>query len=399
MAVERADVIVVGAGIVGLATAWQLTRQRPGLRVVVVEKESGVGYHQSSHNSGVLHAGVYYPPGSLKARLCVSGKALLERYASDRGIPVVTNGKLIVATDTSELDGLRTLAGRATENGVPGAKLIGPTEMRRIEPGVTGVAALHSPKTGVVDFTAICRALCADVEEFGGSVLLNWPVADIVNRPHGVVVQGESAEISASAAVVCAGVQGDRLASEQRDVRIVPFRGSWYRLTGAAAESVRGNVYPVPDPRFPFLGVHATRRIDGEVWAGPNAFLTLAREGTHRTSFTASDAKDALLYAGLWRFARRHLRAAASELSHELSRKVYARAVARYLPGVTASDLERGPSGIRAQALRRDGTLVDDFVIRDDGNVAHVLSAPSPAATASLAIGELLADRCLSRIA
>lgn len=398
MADERADVVVVGAGIVGLATACELLRRRPALSVQVVEKDADIASYQSSHNSGVLHAGIYYAPGSLKAKLCGEGKAMLERYAAERGIPVLTNGKIVVATHAGELDRLHGLAARAKANHVPGARLIDAAELKELEPAATGIAALHSPSTGVIDFAAVCHALAKDLTDAGGSLHTRWPVAEVTTTASNQVeVRGERGVIQARAAICCAGVQADRLAGRPRDVRIVPFRGSWYRLRGPIAEAIRGNVYPVPDPRFPFLGVHVTRRIDGEVWAGPNAFLTLAREGRNRASFKLSDARAALLYGGLWRFAGRHARAAVPELRHELSRRAYAREVARYVPGVEANDLERGPAGIRAQAMLRDGTLVDDFLLRGNGPIMHVLSAPSPAATASMAIAEVLVDEILPR--
>lgn len=392
---ERCDVAIVGAGIVGLATAWQLVRRRPGLRVVVVDKEPDLARHQSSHNSGVLHAGIYYAPGSLKAQLCRRGKQQLEKYAADRGIPVLTNGKVVIATSPTELDRLHALAERSAANGVPGARLIDAAELREREPTVRGVAALWSPTTAVIDFTAVCRALAADVVDAGGAVTLSWPVSEVEPTGNaGLEVRGARGVLRARAAICCAGVQADRLAGDAAgDARIVPFRGSWYEVTGPVADAVRGNVYPVPDPRFPFLGVHVTRRIDGSVWAGPNAFLTLHREGRGRASVNLRDARAALLYGGLWRFAARHAGAAWPELAHELSRRSYAHAVAQYLPGVDAHHLKRGPAGIRAQAMLRDGRLVDDFLIREHGPVVHVLSAPSPAATASLAIGESLAER------
>lgn len=397
---ETADVAVVGAGIVGLATAWQLLRRRPDLRVVVVDKEPTLASHQSGNNSGVLHAGIYYAPGSLKATLCVRGKAMIEKYAADRGVPIETNGKVVVAAGEDELGRLHALAERAAANGVPGARLIDAAELREREPAATGVAALWSPYTGVIDFPAVCRALAEDVEAAGGSVRTGWPVSEIVpTGAAGVEVRGPRGVVRARTAVSCAGVQADRLAGGAAgDARIVPFRGSWYELSGPAADAVRGNIYPVPDPRFPFLGVHVTRRIDGSVWAGPNAFLTLDREGRRRTSVNLSDARDALAFGGLWRFAARNLRAAGPELAHELSRRSYAREVARYLPDVKPEHLKRGPAGIRAQAMLRDGRLVDDFLIREDGRVIHVLSAPSPAATASLAVAETLADTTLARL-
>lgn len=399
MADDRVDVVVVGAGIVGLATACELLRRRPEFSVRVVEKDQAIAGYQTSHNSGVLHAGIYYAPGTLKAKLCGRGKVMIERYAAERGIPVDTNGKIVVATHPGELDRLHALAERAAANKVPGARLISAAELRELEPAATGVAALHSPSTGVIDFAAVSRSLAADLSAAGGTLSTGWPVAEVAEAADRVVeVRGDRGVVRARAAIVCAGVQADRLAGRPRDVRIVPFRGSWYRLRGEVAAAIRGNVYPVPDPRFPFLGVHVTRRIDGEVWAGPNAFLTLAREGRGRASVNLADARAALLYGGLWRFAARHARAAIPELRHELSRRAYAAEVARYVPGVEARDLERGPAGIRAQAMLPDGTLVDDFVLRGTGNVMHVLSAPSPAATASMAIAEVLAEQMLTRM-
>lgn len=395
---HMADVVVVGAGIVGLATAWQLLEKRPGLNVVVLEKETTIARHQSSHNSGVLHAGIYYKPGSLKATFCGRGKRMIEKYAAARDIPINRNGKLIIATHRDELERLHELFDRAKANDVVDAHLVGPSQIRDIEPAAVGLAALHSPSTGVIDFAAVCRALADDVATAGGDVRANWRVDDLVTDADRVRVQGERGEVVARTVITCGGVQADRLAGKPHDVRIVPFRGSWYRLSGAVANNVRGNIYPVPDPRFPFLGVHVTRRIDSDIWAGPNAFLTLDREGSRRSSANAADARSSLLYPGLWRFAGRHIRAAGPELAHELSKKAYAKEISRYLPGVQASDLERGPAGIRAQVITRSGRLEDDFLIRDDGKITHVLSAPSPAATASIAIGEHLADRMLDHL-
>lgn len=395
---DLADVVVVGAGIIGLATAWQLLKKQPGLEVVVVEKESSIAQHQSSHNSGVLHAGIYYPPGSLKAEFCGRGKRLIEKYAADRGIPIKRNGKLIIATRRDELGRLQDLLQRAKANDVADAHMVGPSQIRDIEPAAIGLAALHSPSTGVIDFEAVCRSLVDDVTAAGAAVRTGWRVDDLVTDGDRVRVQGDQGTIRAKSAITCGGVQADRLAGEPPDARIVPFRGSWYRLSGTVASTVRGNIYPVPDPRFPFLGVHVTRRIDGDIWAGPNAFLTLDREGSRRGSVNAADARSSLLYSGFWRFAGRHLRAAVPELAHELSKKSYAAEVSRYLPDVQASDLERGPAGIRAQVITRGGRLEDDFMIRDDGAITHVLSAPSPAATASIAIGEHLAERVLEKL-
>lgn len=398
---ERTDVVVIGAGIVGLAVADNVLQRRPDLRLTVVEKESAVALHQSSHNSGVLHAGIYYQPGSLKAQLCRRGKVLMEKYAADHGIPVVSNGKLVVASSAAEMGRLHALADRAKANAVPGLRLLSAAEIREHEPTAVGVAALTSPSTGVIDFGAVCRALVGDIaSSSSGLVHMDWPVTSVAPAGNdGVVVEGPRGVIRARAAICCAGAQADRLVGTlRRDVRIVPFRGTWYRLRKPKAQAIRGNIYPVPDPRFPFLGVHLTPRVDGEVWAGPNALLALDRESRGRYSFDARDARDALGFPGLWRFGSHHLKAAGIELGHQLSRTLYAREISRYVPGVRAKDLERGPTGTRAQAMLRDGTLVDDFLIHDDGPVTHVLSAPSPAATASLAIGERLAARVLDRL-
>lgn len=400
---ERADVVVIGAGIVGLAVAWELQRQRPDLALTVVEKEPQVARHQSSHNSGVLHAGIYYPPGSLKARLCRRGKQLVEDYARRRGIDVEHNGKLVVAVDDGELPGLHRLEERARTNGVPGLRLLHGDELREVEPSVAGVAALHSPRTGVVDFRQVCLALARDIADAGGQVRTAWPVTGVeLRNGEGVAVHGPRGSVEARVAVACAGLQSDRVAAltgGDRNLRVVPFRGSWYRLRRPAADRIRGSVYPVPDPRYPFLGVHLTRRIDGEVWVGPNAFLALARERYHRVAFAPRDAAATLSFPGFWRFARRNLPAAVEELTHDVSRRAYAAAVARYIPGITARDLVRGPMGVRAQAMDREGRMVDDFALDDQDTIIHVRNAPSPAATASLAIAETIVERLIPRLA
>jgi (S)-2-hydroxyglutarate dehydrogenase len=399
-----ADVAVVGGGIVGLATAYRVLERLPGTRVAVLEKEPDVGLHQSSHNSGVLHAGIYYPPGSLKARLAVTGKAMLERYAAQRGIPVTRNGKLIVAVSPHEISELRRLAEHARANGVRGARLVDRAEMREIEPAVVGLQALHSPATAVTDFAAVCRALAGDIAARGGEVCTGWPVTGLEERDGEVVVSGPAGQLRARVLVACAGLQADRIAAlgggggKVAD-RIVPFRGSYYRLRPSAARLVRGNIYPVPDPRFPFLGVHLTRRIDDQVWAGPNAFVAFARERYSRTAFDRHDTLQTVTYPGFWRFARRNLPAAATELRHELSRAAYARELARYVPAIGPGDLERGPVGIRAQIITRDGRLVTDFAITSSRRLLHVRNAPSPAATASLAIADLLTDGVAERLA
>lgn len=388
------DVVVVGGGIIGLATAWQLVSRNPQLQVTVVEADARVAGHQTSHNSGVLHAGIYYAPGSLKAQLCARGKGMLEVFCAERGIPVQHNGKLVVATSDDELDGLATLYERSLQNGVEGLRRLDRDQLREIEPAAEGIAAIHSPRTGVVDFAAVSRELAAAVEKAGGVIRTSWPVTRVRNSIDGCVVDGpDGATIRSRVAIVCAGLQADRLAGDvARDLRILPFRGSWYRVSEPMAQQVRGSIYPVPDPKFPFLGVHVTRRIDGEVWAGPNAFLAFSRTKYKPWAVDARDSISALGYPGFWRFASRNLPAAWSEFSHDVSARAYATSLKKYLPEVRPSDLHRGPMGIRAQAMDSRGQLLDDFLVRQDRNVIHVLNAPSPAATSSFAIGEYLAD-------
>lgn len=388
------DVVVVGGGIIGLATAWQLVSRNPQLQVTVVEADASIAGHQTSHNSGVLHAGIYYAPGSLKAQLCARGKGMLEVFCAEHGIPVQHNGKLVVATSDDELDGLATLYERSLQNGVEGLRRLDRDQLREIEPAAEGIAAIHSPRTGVVDFAAVSRELAAAVEKAGGVIRTSWPVTRVRNSIDGCVVDGpDGATIRSRVAIVCAGLQADRLAGDvARDLRILPFRGSWYRVSEPMAQQVRGSIYPVPDPKFPFLGVHVTRRIDGEVWAGPNAFLAFSRTKYKPWAVDARDSISALGYPGFWRFASRNLPAAWSEFSHDVSARAYATSLKKYLPEVRPSDLHRGPMGIRAQAMDSRGQLLDDFLVRQDRNVIHVLNAPSPAATSSFAIGEHLAD-------
>jgi (S)-2-hydroxyglutarate dehydrogenase len=386
--VAQIDVAVVGAGIVGLATARALSR---GSRVVVVEKEPAVARHQSGHNSGVVHAGVYYAPGSLKARLCVEGKAALERYAAERGIELRHCGKLVVARDAPELPRLAELKRRATANGVPGLVELGADGIREVEPHAAGLRALHSPRTAIVDFARVAEALADDVRAAGGEVVLGRRVTRVAGRRGAVELETDDGTIVARTAVTCAGLQADRLARGDGLPRIVPFRGDYYTLAPHARALVRGLIYPVPDPAFPFLGIHFTPTVHGEVLAGPNAVLALAREGYRRAALDPRDALDALTYPGLWRFGLRHWRVGAQEAWRDASKRAFVREMQRYVPAVRPEDVAPGPAGIRAQALGRDGRLVDDFVFERGDRVLHVLNAPSPAATSALAIGELIA--------
>jgi (S)-2-hydroxyglutarate dehydrogenase len=395
------DVAVVGGGILGLSTARQLLIARPGLRLIVLEKERELATHQTGHNSGVLHSGVYYAPGSLKARLCVEGKAALERFAAERGIPVRRAGKLIVALDDSELARLGELKRRATENGVEGLRELSRDEFRELEPNVEGIRALHAPSTGVIDYSLVAHAFAEDVRERGGEISLGRRVDAIRSAVGGAHLETDEGSLRARVGVSCAGLQSDRLAREGATgprLRIVPFRGDYYTLTAAAQSLVNGLVYPVPDPAFPFLGVHFTKRIDGSVIAGPNAVLALSRERYRRAAFNVRDATSAVTYGGLWRFAIRHFDVAAAEVWRDLSKRAFVRDMQRYVPSVRGRDVEFGPTGIRAQALTPDGRLVDDFVIETRPGIVHVVNAPSPGATSSIAIGAWIAGRALAEL-
>ena len=396
-----ARVAVVGAGIVGLAVARQL--QRGGDDVVVLEKEDRVAAHQTGRNSGVVHAGIYYPPGSDKARLCRRGVELLEAYCAERDLPYEACGKVIVATDEAEATRLDGLADRARANGVPGIALLGARELRAVEPFAVGVAALHSPSTAITDFAAVSRALAADIAEAGGQVRLSTPVEAITRVPAGgtrsapgVRIATPAGPVEVDRAVVCAGVHGDQLAEAalgQPEPRIIPFLGEYFRLVGPAKRLVNGLIYPVPDPRYPFLGVHLTRRVDGEVLVGPNARLALGREGYDRTGASARDLLDVLSSPGFLRLVGANWRTGAGELLRAASRRAFAAQARRYVPALAADDLRREPPGIRAQAIDRDGSLVEDFRIDVTAELVVVRNAPSPAATSALAIAEDLLQR------
>jgi (S)-2-hydroxyglutarate dehydrogenase len=388
------DVVVVGAGILGLATARRLLQERSGLRLAVLDKEAEIATHQTGHNSGVVHSGIYYAPGSLKARLCTQGKAALERYVAERGLPYERCGKLIVATEERELPRLAELERRAIANGVGGLRVLDGDELRAVEPNAAGIRALHARETAIVDYRAVARAFAADVEAAGGELVLGAAVVAIEERGRSIAIETTAGPLTAPALVGCAGLQSDRvaaLAGARPPVRIVPFRGDYYTLKPQARALVNGLVYPVPDPEFPFLGVHFTKLTDGRVIAGPNAVLALARERYGRAGVDMRDIASTFGYRGFWRLARRHFRFGAGELWRDVVKRAYVRELRRYVPAVGADDLDFGPSGIRAQALDRGGRLVDDFVLERTGRQLHVLNAPSPAATASLAIAEHIA--------
>ncbi len=399
---ERFDLVVIGGGIVGLSTAYQLLERRPELRLAVLEKEPELASHQSGRSSGVLHAGLYYRPGSLKARLCREGKLALERFADEHGIPYEHRGKVVIALDDAELPRLAELERRGTENGVEGLRAIGPEELRELEPHAAGIRALHSPKTGVIDFRLVAEAYAEEVRTRGGEILTGREVTGVRSRggEHELATSG-GALLTTRTLVACAGLHADRIAAltgnAPRDHRIVPFRGDYYTFRPEARHLVNGLVYPVPDPSFPFLGVHFTRQVDGGVVAGPNAVLAFAREGYRITDVRLRDLAEVLAFPGFWRFAARNLRMGAAELWRDVVKPAFVRDMQRYLPDVRASDVVFGPSGVRGQALARDGSLADDFLLESAPGVLHVLNAPSPAATASPAIGRFLAEQALER--
>lgn len=387
---------VVGGGIVGLAAAWRLQQRWPKARVTVLEKEPAVGMHQSSHNSGVLHCGLYYRPGSYRARLAVRGIRQMAAFCAEHGIAHEICGKLVVATDAAEADRLTDLEQRGVANGLRGLRRLGPGQLREIEPYAAGLAALHVPEEGIADFPAVCATLARLIEAQGGRVLTGARVTAIRREGNGWRIEHSRGDTPADFAVTCAGLHADRVAAltgRSPGVRIVPFRGQYYLLRPDRQHLVRHLIYPVPDPGLPFLGVHFTRRVRGGVECGPNAALVLAREGYRRGHISAVDAADALLYPGLWRFLARHARACWDETRLSLSRQRFCQALQRLVPEIRAEDLEPGGAGVRAQAMAPDGALLDDFAFLEGPGELHVLNAPSPGATAALAIGEEIAAR------
>ncbi|HUY29902.1 MAG TPA: L-2-hydroxyglutarate oxidase [Acidimicrobiales bacterium] len=393
----RYDVAVVGAGIVGLAVARELVTRRPGIRLAVLEREERVGVHQTGHNSGVVHSGVYYRPGSLKARLCTTGAALMYEFCDEHGIRYERCGKLIVALSERELAGLDELEARGRANGVPGLRRVRASEIAEIEPGCRGLAALHSPATGIVDYSAVARALERELGDAGVEFHFGRTVEGVERGGPTAVVRTSRGEMRARFVVGCAGLWSDRLAVASgagADPRIVPFRGAYLTLRDHVEPVVRGLVYPVPDPDLPFLGVHVTRHVDGRVTLGPTALLVLARDAYALRHVRARDAWETLRWPGSWRMARTYWRSGVDEVRTAASRRRLVDAAARYVPAVASVGVRPGgSSGVRAQALRRDGRLEDDFVLAETPGAFHVRNAPSPAATSSLALARELVDR------
>jgi len=392
-----ADFCVVGAGIVGLAVARELQARDPGAEIVVLERGPRIAGHQSGHSSGVIHAGIYYAPGSLKARLCVDGARRLYEFCDERGVEARRSGKVIVAATETELPRLDELERRGLANGVPGLRRIGPEDLREIEPHAAAIAALHSPSTGVVDFPAVAAALAAELTAGGGRVVTGCAVRGLRPAAGALSVEHSGGRTEAGAAVLCAGPWADRLAvaaGADPDPRVVPFRGAYLRLRPGRDSLVRASIYPVPDPELPFLGMHLTRNAAGEVLLGPTALVAGARDAYRLRRVLPRDLFESLAWPGTRRMMRRFWRTGLVEIRHAVSIRSFVSEFRRYVPELHETDVERSPhAGVRAQAIGRDGSLVDDFVISESERAVHVRNAPSPAATSALALAELIADR------
>jgi L-2-hydroxyglutarate oxidase len=389
------DVTIIGGGIVGLAVALEITKRFPRLRLLLLEKENRVGLHQSSHNSGVIHSGIYYKPGSLKAKLCVEGARAMVEFCRVHGIAHQVCGKVIVATHEEEFARLEELRRRGEANGLTGVQCIGPEQLREIEPHTSGLRALVVPSTGITDYAAVCAKYAELIHTQGGTICTSTAVTGLRQLTGEIVVETNGPAFSTTYLINCAGLFSDRIsrmAGEEPDITIVPFRGEYYDLVPERSSLVRALIYPVPDPRFPFLGVHFTRRISGRVDAGPNAVLAFRREGYRRTDFNLKDVASSLVFPGFWKMAARDWRSGLDEFRRSFSKSEFVRALRRLVPEVNEKDLVPGGAGVRAQALKRDGTLVDDFQFVAAGKMLHVLNVPSPAATASLLIGRAIGD-------
>ena len=389
------DICIIGGGIIGLATAMRVTQEYPRLRVAVLEKEREVALHQTGHNSGVIHAGIYYAPGSSKANFCAAGGQMLRRFCDARGIQYKMCGKVIVAIDESELPMLHELHRRGVANGAQGLEVVDQTRLRELEPHAAGVKAVHSPQTGIIDYTDVARAFVAETREKGGDLLTNTEVWSIVERSGVANIETSNGNLSARQVINCAGLQADTIAKGMGldpGVRIIPFRGEYFSLRPERSGLVNGLIYPVPNPRLPFLGVHFTKRVTGTVEAGPNAVLAFAREGYRKFNFNPSELAGVLAYPGFWRMSRTHWRSGVQEQVRSVARRLFARSLRRLVPEVTVRDLHDPSAGVRAQAVGRNGELLQDFSIVRSRSSIHVLNAPSPGATASMAIGRHIVD-------
>jgi len=390
------DLVIVGGGIVGLATALQSIRRQPRIRLAVVEKEDKVARHQTGHNSGVIHSGIYYKPGSLKAKNCVAGAARMVEFCREHSIPFDVCGKVVVATDEAERAGLAELMRRGAANGVPGLRMIERAELREMEPHCTGVEAMHVPGTGITDYSQVARKYVELIQHAGGQIMTGCEVRRIDRRGAEIVLETTRGAVKAARMINCAGLHSDRilkLTGDHTQLQIVPFRGEYYEIVPARRQLVRSLIYPVADPRFPFLGVHFTRRISGGIEAGPNAVLAMKREGYRKTDFKMRDAVETALFPGFWRMAIKYWRSGLGEYYRSLNKQAFTHALQKLVPGIQAADLEPAGAGVRAQALDRTGRLLDDFVIvRSSREIIHVCNVPSPAATASLVIGQQIVE-------
>jgi len=399
---DNFDIVIIGGGIVGLATALNVTQRYPQRKLVILEKEDRLAAHQTGHNSGVIHSGIYYKPGSLKAQTCVSGAKALTAFCDRHSLPYERCGKVVVATTTAELPRLEELFRRGTANGVEGMEMIGLERLREIEPHATGIKALYVPTTGIIDFPRVARTYAQLIQETGGEIRLRHEVQRINHRDTELVLETSQGEVRGKFLINCGGLFCDRLArmaGVRPDLQIVPFRGEYYTIAPQRRGLVKNLIYPVPDPALPFLGVHFTRTIDGSVEAGPNAVLAFAREGYKKTDFSLSDTKETLTFSGFWGMAHKYWQTGMGEMYRSFSRRAFLKALQRLLPELTESDLHPGGSGVRAQAISPTGALVDDFALSVSGNTLHVLNAPSPGATASLAIGRLIVDKAVHAFA
>ena len=385
------DLVIIGGGIVGLATGLQALRKSPNLRLAILEKETAIARHQTGHNSGVIHSGIYYKPGSLKAKNCVEGARRMVEFCREHSIPFEICGKVVVATNESERAGLGELMRRGMANGVPGLRMIPVEELREMEPRCTGIAAMHVPGTGITDYARVAQKYAELIQTGGGQILTGCEMQGLVRNSGRTVLETNRGAIKGARIINCAGLHSDRimrLSGEESALRIVPFRGEYYEIVPARRHLVRNLIYPVADPRFPFLGVHFTRRINGGIEAGPNAVLALKREGYRKTDFNLRDAVETAVFPGFWRMAVKYWRSGVGEYYRSLSKQGFTRALQKLLPEIQANDLEPAGAGVRAQALDRTGRLLDDFVIVRSKQMIHVCNVPSPAATASLVIGE-----------
>jgi len=388
------DLTIIGGGIVGLATAMEIAEKYPRMKLLVLEKEKEIALHQTGHNSGVIHSGIYYRPGSIKAQTCVAGRKALLEFCDRNGIPYDLCGKVVVATDEGELPRLEELLRRGTANGVEGLEMIGPERLKEIEPHATAIKALYVPTTGIIDFTKVAQAYARRIRSQGGEILTSHEVKKIVPREGGLIIETPRGEFHSGHLINCAGLYSDHVAGMmgRSDLRIIPFRGEYYKIAPERQFLVKGLIYPVPDPRFPFLGVHFTRTIHGDVEAGPNAVLAFAREGYRKKDIDLRDLWSTFSYKGFWSLAGNHWRMGLEEMYRSISKRAFVKALQRLMPDIREDDLIAGGAGVRAQAVAPTGALLDDFEITQAGNAIHVLNAPSPGATSSLAIGKKIVE-------